>query len=49
MHRQKKERLMAAITLLPGQSGGLIPSDVLGSYTGRAADGAEPVQDADDL
>jgi len=26
-----------------------IPSDVLGSYTGRAKDGEQPVQDADDL
>lgn len=26
-----------------------IPSDVLGSYTGTAADGSPPVQDADDL
>ena len=26
-----------------------IPSDVLGSYTGAAADGGAPVQDADDL
>lgn len=25
------------------------PTDPLGSYTGRPADGGEPVQDADDL
>lgn len=26
-----------------------IPSDVLGSYTGKPKDGGKPVQDADDL
>lgn len=28
---------------------GDIPSDVLGSYTGKPRDGGKPVQDADDL
>ena len=31
----------------PGR--GRIPSDVQGGYTGTAADGGPPVQDADDL
>ena len=35
--------------VLPQQNRGEIPSDVLGSYTGTAADGGRPVQDADDL
>lgn len=30
-------------------SDGEIVSDVLGSYTGTPADGARPIQDADDL
>jgi len=49
MHRQEEERLRAAIGALPWQGAMPIPSDVLGSYTGRAEDGSKPVQDADDL
>lgn len=37
----------AAPAFQPGA--GAIPSDVQGSYTGTGANGAPPVQDADDL
>ncbi len=44
------EPLIAADnTIMREQSLNGIPSDVDGSYTGTAADGSAPVQDADDL
>ena len=36
-------------TIMRDQCLNEIPSDVDGSYTGTAADGSRPVQDADDL
>ena len=39
----------AATNALKNEGRGEILSDILGSYTGMAADGDAPVQDADDL
>lgn len=47
--RRAKRRAPDAARQLPETGRGNIPSDVLGSYTGAAADGETPVQDADDL
>ena len=41
------EPIIAAGEMVPPPVGS--PTDVLGSYTGRPADGGVPVQDADDL
>ena len=50
MADKKASRLQAVMDTLRYQSAsGGIPSDVLGSYTGRALDGGRPIQDADDL
>ena len=50
MERGKRIRVGRLTATLPEQSrSGHIPSDVLGSYTGRAMDGGRPIQDADDL
>lgn len=43
------EPLVADNTIMRDQCLNEIPSDVDGSYTGTAADGGKPVQDADDL
>ncbi len=41
--------IASANTIMREQSLNGVPSDVDGSYTGTAADGSRPVQDADDL
>lgn len=41
------EALLREMTEAPNDR--VVPSDVLGSYTGMTADGETPVQDADDL
>lgn len=45
--REIAQPLCASVHGTDNQDG--IESDVLGSYTGIAADGTAPVQDADDL
>ena len=47
MGKRKKKAKAAAQPLKNKQDG--VPTDVLGSYTGIAADGGRPVQDADYL
>ena len=54
MDKQKKKTknsatVTAATNSLPTEGRGEILSDILGSYTGTAADGGVPEQDADDL
>lgn len=47
--RMAEEEVRKISNVLPHQSGHLLPSDVLGSYTGHPIDDEVPVQDADDL
>ncbi len=42
-------KVTAMTNSLPSEGRGSILSDILGSYTGIAADGGVPEQDADDL
>lgn len=57
MHEKKRKRIRGrmanavenAVNSMTDEGRGEILSDVLGSYTGTAADGEMPEQDADDL
>ncbi len=49
MEKQKKVNVKQEAETLKKEGRGAILSDILGSYTGTAADGSRPEQDADDL
>ncbi len=48
MNTEKRKEKREKIRYVPRMTA-VIPSDVLGSFTGVPKDGVQPVQDADDL
>ena len=47
--KQKKKIIESPQYNDPMNKEGIIPTDVLGSYSGTPLDGSQPVQDVDDL
>ena len=47
--KQKKKIIDNPQSSDPMNQEGVIPTDVLGSYSGTPLDGSQPVQDVDDL